>query len=74
MAFNELDAKAKVKEIKFDTVKNGQLSNMRELSKAENEIKRLHKVFKEIILSPQKNTRFKRKASARRTAESKKGF
>ena len=52
MAFNELNTKAKVKEIKFDTIKNGQFGNMQKLSKAEDEISRLHKVFKEIILSP----------------------
>ena len=74
MAFNELDAKAKVKEIKFDTVKNGQLSNMRELSKAENEIKRLHKVFKEIILSPQRTQDLREKHQQEEQQNQKRGF
>ena len=74
MAFNELDTKAKVKEIKFDTVKNGQLGNMRELSKAENEIKRLNKVFKEIILSPQRTQDLREKHQQEEQQNQKRGF
>ena len=70
IAFNELNTKAKVNEIKFDTVKNGQFGNMQKLSKAGNEIKRLQKVFKEIILSPTRTQELR----AKYESESKKSF